>query len=231
MLILGPPGAGKTVALFEVARDLLEAADDPERPIPVLFALAEWDRPGRPLIDWLTARMSLLYGVPPAESRAWLEAGRLALLLDGLDEVAAGDGAADAVRRRNACVAAINDFAAATEPAALVVSCGLKEYLELDHRLTAAAAVRLQTLPRQRLLAAVAGGGGRSRLETLLRRNPALQIQVRSPLWLSFLRQIDPYLQDAGAELLRLDTAGEIREYLLAAYVDSCFRSAPAAGE
>jgi len=174
--------------------------------------------------------MSLLYGVPPAESRAWLQAGRLALLLDGLDEVAAGDEAADAVRRRSACVAAINDFAAATEPAALVVSCGLKEYLELDHRLNAGGAVRLQTLPRQRLLAAIAGGG-RSRLETLLRRNPALQIQVRSPLWLSFLRQIDPYLQDAGAELLRLDTAGEIREYLLAAYVDSCFRSAPAAGE
>jgi predicted NACHT family NTPase len=40
LLILGAPGAGKTTLLLTLARDLLQrAAQDPEQPIPVVFAV------------------------------------------------------------------------------------------------------------------------------------------------------------------------------------------------
>ncbi len=223
MVVLGPPGSGKTLTLYEVARDLLAVGGD-EPPVPVLFPLSEWTRPGESLIDFLTVRMSLLYGVPKEESREWLNAGRLVLLLDGLDEIGAGLKPSEARELRNACAAAINALAFDTEPAGLVVSCGLKEYLELDDdRLAVRGAVRLETLTRKQLLQEVATGESDSELEQLLRRHPALQIQVRSPLWLSFLREIAPRLDDVAPELMELDTAGEIRDYLLDAYVDSCF--------
>jgi predicted NACHT family NTPase len=43
LLILGAPGAGKTTLLLQLAQDLLrQAAQDPQRPIPMVFLLSSW---------------------------------------------------------------------------------------------------------------------------------------------------------------------------------------------
>ena len=45
LLILGEPGAGKTTLLLELARVLLERAEQNERlPMPIIFNLSSWDR-------------------------------------------------------------------------------------------------------------------------------------------------------------------------------------------
>ena len=103
MLILGAPGAGKTTLLLDLARNLSEQAHaDENKPIPVLIDLAGWTAQPSPSNDddpldspylagfvrWLLIELNTRYGIPPAVGRTWLRRGRLALLLDGLDEIA-----------------------------------------------------------------------------------------------------------------------------------------------
>jgi hypothetical protein len=50
LLILGPPGSGKTTALLELARDLLKDAEaNQTQPIPVVFNLSSWESGDRRL--------------------------------------------------------------------------------------------------------------------------------------------------------------------------------------
>jgi hypothetical protein len=131
MLILGEPGSGKTTTLLELARDLLERAEqDVDVPLPVVLHLAAWNRRdckkysclrfGRsqpepqkienwvveelhnsPVIEDLTGK-DRHYEIDRKVARYWLREQRLVLLLDGLDEVAP--------EQRQDCVKAIREF-------------------------------------------------------------------------------------------------------------------------
>jgi hypothetical protein len=87
ILILGDPGAGKTVELLHLARDLLARAG-PDDPVPVLLNLSSFDDPALTLNDWLVRELKRRFLVG-AETGARLVAGQRLLLLDGLDEIAA----------------------------------------------------------------------------------------------------------------------------------------------
>ncbi len=101
MLILGEPGSGKTTTLLELARDLLDIAeDDFTQPVPLIFNLASWAQDRQPLIDWLVKELNITYGIPIITGRRWLIENPTCLLLDGLDEVAP--------EHRSACIQAIN---------------------------------------------------------------------------------------------------------------------------
>ena len=86
-LLRGDPGSGKTTLLRHLARTLAQAGGVPW--VPVFESLPRWMREGW-LFDRIEARLSKL-GHAGAEVRRALEeqaeAGRLLLLLDGLDEV------------------------------------------------------------------------------------------------------------------------------------------------
>jgi NACHT domain len=128
LLILGAPGAGKTTLLLEYTRDLLDQADgDPHAPIPVVLHLSAWPAQPPPLADWLAAELGLRYGVPKRVAGELVERDRLALLLDGLDEVPA--------ERRAECVQAINAFRTAHGGVPLVVCVRINEYQELAGQL------------------------------------------------------------------------------------------------
>ena len=97
LLILGRPGSGKTTTLATLARDLLtEAEYNPATPVPVIFNLSSWAIKQKPLANWLADELVRQYQVSRKLARSWLGEGQLALLLDGLDEVATD--------RREACV-------------------------------------------------------------------------------------------------------------------------------
>jgi predicted NACHT family NTPase len=65
LLILGAPGAGKTTLLLELARDLLERAEqNASHRIPVVFHLSSWTVRQRPLADWLVDELNKRYFVP-----------------------------------------------------------------------------------------------------------------------------------------------------------------------
>ena len=112
LVLLGPPGAGKSTLLRRYELDVAEAAlataasRESHAPHPVTFFIQlnyyKSARPGEPPPEpgaWLAERWSARFpDLPPLPSL--LDAGRMVLLLDGLNEMAAGPGRArEAVAR------------------------------------------------------------------------------------------------------------------------------------
>ncbi|MFD3604879.1 NACHT domain-containing protein [Streptomyces sp. NPDC058656] len=103
LVILGEPGAGKSVLLIRLLQDLIarRAAGDP---VPVLFSLASWD-PHQPLKTWMAGQLrrthpglataaplavaltDTINGGPSDLALYLLNAGRILPLLDGFDEL------------------------------------------------------------------------------------------------------------------------------------------------
>ena len=141
LVVLGAPGAGKTVLAMLLTLELL-ARRQPREPVPVLLGLSSWDPTAEHLYAWLTRRLGEDY--PDLRSPAFgtdtakrlLLAGRILPLLDGLDELPAG--------LRASAIAAL-DRAHADQP--LVVTCRAPEFeqaVAAGGALAAAAVVELE---------------------------------------------------------------------------------------
>jgi len=88
ILVIGRPGAGKTILLLELTRDLLQLAETGDTaPIPLIFNLSTW-QPGVTFEDWLTDQIYPVYGIPKKHGEAIFANDALPtiLMLDGLDE-------------------------------------------------------------------------------------------------------------------------------------------------
>ena len=116
LLILGAPGAGKTISLVHLTQYLLAMADDDERqPVPVLLNLSGWAAKKRPFAEWAIEELVAKYQIPRRLGKRWLAEDRLLFLLDGLDEMPADD--------QGACIVAINSFRLTHGLADLAVCC------------------------------------------------------------------------------------------------------------
>lgn len=103
LLILGEPGSGKTTLLLELARHEIARARQYERyPLPIYFNLASWAERQLPLEQWLVDEINIKYRISPKLAQTWIEAEHIAVLLDGLDDVAP--------EYRTACIQEINTF-------------------------------------------------------------------------------------------------------------------------
>ena len=100
LVIAGAPGAGKSgaaVLLILAAlahREQVAEADRPRVPVPVMFTLHGWDPIAQPVLDWLALRLGQTYPVlagpdGAAKSARLLAEGKIAVILDGLDEIPA----------------------------------------------------------------------------------------------------------------------------------------------
>jgi hypothetical protein len=97
LVVLGVPGAGKTVLLVRLVLELLAARSETGGPVPVLVPLASWNPEEQDLHSWLVSRLATDYpGLrEPVSSlsggtsrlRALLDQKMLFLVLDGLDEI------------------------------------------------------------------------------------------------------------------------------------------------
>lgn len=144
LLILGAPGAGKTILLLQLARHLIERARaDETQPIPVVFNLSSWAAEQKPLQDWLIDELRLKYQVSKILAQTWIERERLLLLLDGLDEVA--------IEVRNFCVQAINRFRHDFKAIDLAVCSRIEDYQTLTSRLDLRGAIVLQPLNQRQI--------------------------------------------------------------------------------
>ncbi|WP_242001998.1 NACHT domain-containing protein [Kribbella steppae] len=159
MLILGAPGAGKTTLLLDLAGTLSEQAHaDENKPIPVLIDLAGWSaHPSRsndddPLdspylagfVRWLFIELNTRYGIPPAVGRTWLRRGRLALLLDGLDEIAKP--------HRDKLAPVLEELRRRYLVGKIAVTCRTQDYKLLPNQLSLYGAVHIRPLTRQQVL-------------------------------------------------------------------------------
>jgi GNAT superfamily N-acetyltransferase len=100
LVVLGEPGSGKTTLAVRLVLDLLRAGP-PGAPVPVLISLASWDPAKEGLDAWVEGRLARDYpvlekpapdGTGGSSARALLDAGKLLLVLDGLDEMVSGAG-------------------------------------------------------------------------------------------------------------------------------------------
>ena len=223
LLILGEPGSGKTITLLELARDLVaRASSDPGQPVPVVFNLSSWTEEFTSLADWLTEELKTRYRIRKYDGRSWLEANRLMLLLDGLDEVQ--------VRRRAACIRAINAFLD-QGTAGLVVCSRLAEYAAEPVRLKMNGAICLRPLTATQIETYLSRLGSRlDALRAALNKDDVLRDLAKSPLMLSVmtLAYQGPSVGDLGETI---ETPEARRKQIFATYVARMFaRRGRAAG-
>ncbi|WP_030455895.1 hypothetical protein [Herbidospora cretacea] len=217
MLILGAPGAGKTTMILELAEALL---DRPDAPLPVVVELSDWARPRRVLFrsvppddlrTWLFQRIEKLYGIGDGIAGSWLAEGRIALLIDGFDEVP--------VDHRARCVAEVNALHEAWPQLSLVIGSRADEYHELprSRRFRLRGAVSIRPLTSAQVVGYLAEGGPRFRpARDAVTTDPGLLELITAPFWLFVLIL-------AVAES-RQGASGWNRDDLLASYVRQVFR-------
>jgi hypothetical protein len=210
VLILGAPGAGKTTLLLELARDLLDRAEqDPAHPIPV-FNLSSWAVRRQSLDRWLVEELHDRYDVPRAIGRAWVRSEQVLPLLDGLDEVARS--------HRAACVEAINAFRDQHGLLPLAVCSRVADYQELRTQLRLQEAILIQPLAREQVTAYLKEAGRPlAGVRVALRDDPQVWELLESPLLLGV---VSLAYQGMPASAVRaMGSAEDRRRHLFAAYV------------
>jgi hypothetical protein len=220
LLILGEPGSGKTTAMLNLARYLVDEAEKaPTLPVPVVVNLSSWAENEVSFSHWMADELSAKYQVPRKIGQAWLEAGRFLPLLDGLDEVRTD--------HRTVCVEAINRHTLETSLTGMVICCRYREYVDLPNRLALNAAIRLKRLTDEQVQTyLLEGGGPLEGLRAALQREPTLRFDARIPLKLELMIRAYWGLSGADIEKEAANTAAARRERLMGAYVARMFRQA-----
>jgi hypothetical protein len=181
LLILGDPGAGKTIALLQLAQRLIERSEQNlSLPIPVVFNLSSWAQEGKSLVDWLINELLEKYQVPKSLSEPWITKQQLILLLDGLDEVKED--------YRNDCVRALNKFIGDYPQTEVAVCSRVKDYEALTERLQLSSALCLQPLSPEQVHQFLDNvGGSLAGLKALLKNDAQLEQFAQTPLIANFM--------------------------------------------
>ncbi|MFE6412508.1 NACHT domain-containing protein [Streptomyces sp. NPDC057837] len=153
LVILGEPGAGKSVLLIRLLQHLI-GARTPSDPVPVLFSLSSWNPQEQTLKTWLVDQLRRTHPTLRASASAirgdgsgdltlaLLDAGRILPLFDGLDELSQTWYAT--------AIDALNRALPAKQP--IVVACRTASYRDAQThsggmiRLNGAAAIELLSL-------------------------------------------------------------------------------------
>ncbi|MFB2976566.1 protein kinase [Microseira sp. BLCC-F43] len=214
LLILGDPGSGKTTTLLELARDLINRAEqDINQPIPVAFNLSSWATDKLKIADWIVQELNTKYQVSKPIGQAWVKNEQLLLLLDGLDEVSPP--------RRQSCVQAINQFIGSHGATEIVVCSRIKEYEMLSNSLKFQGAIFIQPLTIDQIQTYLSRVGIElAAVKTALQADRTLQELAKSPLMLNimtFAYQGMPMTDLPGMSL------SERRQHLLDQYIQRMF--------
>jgi hypothetical protein len=126
LVVLGPPGAGKTVMALElVSASLARARASREEPIPILLDLIEWRRGG--MHRWLLEGLRDHYRVPVRIGAEMLERNELLVLADSLDAVPEPE--------RSSCAAELEALSRERPGSSVILLSRTEEYEGLPNRL------------------------------------------------------------------------------------------------
>jgi hypothetical protein len=181
LLILGSPGAGKTIALLQLTQRLIERSENnPSIPMPVVLNLSSWANEKKLIADWLMDELREKYQVPELLSQPWIEQEQLILLLDGLDEVKK--------QHRNACVRALNEFIISNYRTEMAVCSRVQDYEALTERLQISSALCLQPLSSEQVYQFLDSDcDSLAGLKALLKGDAELEQFAQTPLILNFM--------------------------------------------
>ncbi|MEA5503267.1 NACHT domain-containing protein [Halotia wernerae UHCC 0503] len=216
LLILGEPGAGKTITLLKLAQELIARTEkDLSQPIPVVLNLSSWGNKQQTIADWLIEELNSTYQISQALGKVWIEDQQLLLLLDGLDEVR--------IEQRENCIKTINQFMQEHGLIEIVVTSRIRDYEALSERLQLQAAICIQSLTFQQVNQYLDRAGEQlEAVKTLLQEDTTLQELAKSPLTLSVMT-----LAYQGKKLEDLPNTGskeERRKHLFDAYIERMFK-------
>lgn len=216
MLILGEPGAGKTILLLMLARDIIaQTAHDAQQPIPVVLNLSAWGSRCLPLAQWLVDELRAKYNIPQRVAIEWVKREDLLLLLDGLDEVPA--------LHRAACVEAINQFRQ-EHLIAIAVCCRLSDYQALPTKLKLHGAIVLQNLtPDQIDQHLLRAGPALAGLREALQKESVLCELAQTPLMLSIMALAYHNQTSEALDMQPGDALETRRQHLFDTYVERMF--------
>lgn len=221
LVVLGEPGAGKTVAALLLTLELLESPRHDE-PVPILLAAASWDPAAEHLDAWAIRRLTEDYPALGSQDTARLVAdGRVMIVVDGLDELPVDLHAAalDGVNR-----------ASGIRP--VVVTCRSDEYHAAVSRfgtfLSGAAVVQLAPVHADAVAAHIA----KTSLDA--RWRPVTEVLVAepfddvaealsSPLMVYLARTAYASPRTEPRELLAFPTREAVERHLLNAYVPTVY--------
>jgi NACHT domain len=248
LVVLGEPGAGKTMLMVRLVIDLLARRAEGS-PVPFMAPLASWDPAAQDLRNWLAGRLradhpALADPTPkgrtePNQADALLASGLILPLLDGLDEIPE--------QARGAAISGIKD--ALRQGEQVVVTCRSKEYRDAVRpeggaEVTLwAAAVQLRPLDaetvRSYLRDAAPGPAMKARWDPVLKllgtEAPVGQA-LSTPLMVGLAQAIyNPRPGEAGTlpnpeELCKPDLADRtaVESRLLDAFITAAYRPDPA---
>ena len=210
LLILGEAGAGKTILLLELARDLLKRAElDENHPLPVVFNLSSWSIKRQSISDWLVNELNSIYQIPRALGQVWVDKYQILPLLDGLDEVTS--------EHRVACIEAINTYQLQYGIVSIVVCCRTDDYMTSTIRLRLNNAIVIQPLTIHQVDQYLESAGTQlNELRLVLSKSPMLQELIRTPLMLNV---IIGYQEQPMSNLLATDSPVQLQQQILETYV------------
>lgn len=142
LVVLGEPGAGKTVLVMELLIRLLEVRrQDTSMPVPLLISAAAYDTR---LVwdDWLAVQLALRFSISNEAAVRLVRDGRILPVVDGVDEM---DPAGEPERAR-VLVEALNASMRGREKAPVVVSCRHGEYQALVREIDRATHIEMLPL-------------------------------------------------------------------------------------
>ena len=214
LLILGDLGAGKTTTMLDLAKSLLEKAEqDTDEPIPVIINLSSWKNLRQSMSEWLIEELNSKYKISKDIFRKCLKNKRLLPMLDGLDEVKP--------EFQESCIDAINlwlndDLC----PLCIVICSRQEEYANHQTQLNLNGAILLESLTDNQIQSYLTNVN-RNELWEILQSNPELLELVRTPLLLSIT--ILSYSELFLDEWHKQNSTKNLIKLLLDAYIQAMF--------
>lgn len=223
LLILGQPGAGKTMTLLDLTSDLVELAEyNSSYPVPVVLELASWTEK-QTIADWIVKKLTKDYSISQKVSQQWVKGEKILLLLDGLDEVNES--------MRALCIQAINDFILEYTYTKIVICSRLQEYeiLAQNIRLNCQEVVYLKSLKLEQIEEYLYRPN-LTNLKTIIQDNPALLELAKTPLTLNIISIAYEGLseEDISLSISSVEQDGQIeqerlKEHLFDTYINRMF--------
>lgn len=187
LLLLGAPGAGKTMQLIQLAQDLLTS--EPEA-MPVVLNLATWTSDYPTLLDWLKKSLPYELGTNEPLALKLLAHRRVILLLDGFDEMAS--------QHRVPFFEKMAEHLAAQPHQEFVISSRIQEYLEaaaektppVVHQPVEVAALSIEQIREKLRLMEISGEPAARRFLAALDNDPLLCEAAAKPFYFNCLQTL-----------------------------------------